>query len=305
MKVVAMVVLVLAACELIVRLFERRLAVDARVPAISKRLAEGEGRRVLVLGNSLVRDDVDTDILETEMRAQGVAPIHIERVYLPATLINDWYYAFKHHFVDAGRLPDMLILCFAKHHLQDYPIQRSLIARYHSSLRDIPQIFEEDVPDFDGRIEFLLSAWSASFTHRTGVERRVFDGVIPHYRESALRINRFLNDDALSRQRGNYQPTYRGLEQLIKVAEGHGVRVILVALPVQSSYPIAPEIKSLAETGGATLIDSRSVAGLSEESYADEVHMSSTAAAVYSHFLARQLADHLKRTPGAETYLQQ
>lgn len=294
-KVIAMVLVLMAVCELGVRVFEKRLAVDAKTPALSKRLAEAEGQRVLVFGNSLVRDNVNPDILAAGMKEQGVAPMHIERIYLMNTIINDWYYAFKHHFVDPGRLPDVLVVCFSNNHLQDSSIQRSLVARYHSSFRDLPQIFSEDVRDFDGRIEFLFSGYSASYTHRTGVERRVLDLTIPHYRESALRINRALTA-AVKMRRGNYlQPTHHRLERLIHLAESHGVRVILVAVPVESPYPIDPQIMNTVETAGVTFIDTRVVEGLSKESYADGMHMNSDGATHYSRFLARQLAEHLKR----------
>jgi hypothetical protein len=293
-KVILMVVAALAACELIVRVFERRLSVDAKIPELSKRLAEGEGRLVLVLGNSLVRDGVNPDILEAEMRAQNVGPIHIERTYMMNTIVNDWYYAFKHHFVDTGRLPGVLVICFSNNHLDDALIQRPLVARYYSGLRDIPQIFSEDVKDFDGRVEFLLSAWSASFTHRTNVERRALDTVIPHYRETATRINDSLTDEVTKRAH-DYQPTYRRIEQLIRLAEDHGVRVVLVAMPVESPYRINPQINRAVETTGATFIDSRAAEGLSKESYTDGMHMTSDGAAIYSRSLARQLADYLKR----------
>ena len=292
-KVILLIATVLAACELGVRVFERRMAVDVKAPAISKRLSEAEGQRVLVLGNSLVRDNVNTDILEAEMRAQGVSSVHIEKVYLMNTVINDWYYAFKHHFVDAGRLPDVLVICFSNNHLEDSTIQRPLVARYYSSARDIPQIFADDVPDFDGRVEFLLSAWSASFTHRTGVERRILDTFIPHYRESVMRINDALTDEA-NKHRGDYQPTYHRFERLLRMAQEKGIRVLLVAVPVESPYPIDPQIESTLETNKVTFIDTRKVDGLSKDSYVDGMHMNSGGANVYSHLLAQRLADYFR-----------
>jgi hypothetical protein len=293
-KTVLMALAVLAVCELGVRVFERKFSVDARIPELSKRLAGGEGQSILVFGNSLIRDGVNTDILEAEMRAQGVAPIHIERAYLMNTIINDWYYAFKHHFVDTGRLPGLLVVCFSNNHLEDASIQRPLVARYYSSARDIPQIFADDVLDFDGRVDFLISSVSASFTHRTNVQRRLLDILIPHYRESATRINNALTDEAIKRSRG-YQPTYRRLEEFIRMAEEHGVRVMLVAMPVESPYEINPQIKRTAETTGVTFIDSRLTEGLSKESFVDGMHMNSGGATIYSRHLARQLADYLKQ----------
>lgn len=288
-----MVLAALAACEAGVRFFERRLSVDAKIPALSNKMVESEGRLVLVLGNSLVRDGVNTDILEAEMKAQGVGSIHLERVYLMNTIVNDWYYAFKHHFVDTGRLPGVLVLCFSNNHLEDGSIQRPLVARYYSGPRDIPEIFSKDVKDFDGRIDFLLSAYSASFTHRTNVERRALDTVIPHYRETATRINSALTGEARERS-PDHQPTYRRLEQLIRMAQDHGVRVVLVAMPVESPYEINSQLRRAAETAGAAFIDSRAAEGLSKESYVDGMHMTGDGAAIYSRSLARQLADYFK-----------
>lgn len=290
-NVVLMVVLVLAVCELGVRVFERRSSVHLTAPAISKQLAAGTGQRVLVFGNSLVKDNVKTDVLNEEMSAQGITPVHIERIYLMNTRINDWYYAFKHHFIDTGRAPNVLVLCFSNDHLEDSPIQRSLVARYHSSARDIPEIFSDDVPDFDGRVEFLLSAWSASFTYRSNVQRRALDWIVPHYHGSLTRINSALKEE-VGKQQVNYQPTYRRLDKLLRMAASKGVRVILVAMPVQSPYPLDSPIKRTSEAAGAVFIDTRTVEGLSEDSYIDEMHMNEHGATRYSRFLARQLVEY-------------
>lgn len=300
LKVILVVLLVMTACELAVRAFESRLA-DLNAPAASKRLMEGEGQRVLVLGNSLVRDDVNTQVLEEELRAQGVGPLRVEKAYLQNTVVSDWYYAFKSHFIDTGRLPDTLIICYANHHLQDYVIQRPFVARYYSGARDIPEIFRQDVTDFDGRVEFLLSAVSASFTHRTGIQRRVLDLLIPHYRVAAVRINYYLNA-VINTKLAKYQSTYHRFERLVRLAESHGIRVIVVAMPVKNFYPIAPEIKNIAETNGVTLIDARFVEGLNEENYSDTMHLSRDGSYIMSRSLARGLAEYLKR-PSAQTSL--
>jgi hypothetical protein len=300
-KVLCVVLLALAVCELGVRVFERRLSVDEKASVVSQQLAEGEGLRVLVLGNSLVRDGVNERLLEEEMRRQGVAPLRVERAYLMNTVINDWYYAFKHHFVDTGRLPDALVLCFAHHHLQDYAIQPATVARYYSGVRDLPQIFNEEVRDFDGRVEFLLYGWSASFAHRTNVQRRLLDLLIPHYREHAQRINDSLNNAraASEQQRVDYQPTYLRLERLLKMAQDHNVSVILVAMPWQKPYTLDPRLEAISKAAGINLIDSRHVTQLGRENFNDEMHMNEAGAAIYSRFLAGVLAEQFKRMKDA------
>lgn len=295
-KVILVVVLVFAGCELGLRMVEKRLSVDLRAPAISKKLADGEGQRILVFGNSLVRDNVNTDVLTEELRAQGAGSIHIERVYLLNSIINDWYYAFKHHFIDTERPPDVLVLCFSFDHLRDSRLQRAVIARYHSGVRDIPEIFSDDVKNFDSRVDFLLSAWSASFTYRTNVQRRVLDSLIPHYREGVVSVNNALRDQILNQPVSNVKegPTYHRLGKLLQIAASKGVRVIVVAVPTESSYPLDPVISSKLEAAGVTFIDTRKVAGLSKDSYVDEMHLNHDGATFYSRFLAQQLMGYLK-----------
>ncbi len=295
-----MVVLVLAVCELGLRIFERRSSVHLTAPAISKQLAAGEGQRVLVFGNSLVESNVNPNVLIEEMRALDAAPVHVERIYLLNTRINDWYYAFKHHFVDAGQTPDVLVLCFSQDHLEDSALQRSIVARYYSSVRDIPEMFSDDVQNFDGRVEFLLSKWSAAFTYRASVHRRVLGLFIPHYYESAERINKNAFRVSGDGSPKVTEPTYHRLDKFLRMAANNGTHVILVAVPMQSPYEIDPLIQNTSKAAGAVLLDTRLVEGLNEDSFVDEMHMNTSGATRYSRSLAHQLVNYLKPTSASE-----
>ncbi len=303
-KVVCLVLLVLAGCEVVMRSREQSLSVDLKhireIPAISQELVEGDGTKVLFLGNSLTRNGVDTAVLKKELLGKGVGPVRIERVFPDATNIKDWRYVFKHDFVDTGRLPDFLIICFATAHLQDDQyLQINQLARYFSSPRDIPQIFSEDVRDFDSQVEFILSALSASFTNRTRVRTRVLDALIPHYRESAQHINDSLKA-AADKRRDHAQPTYQRLEQLMALARANGVRIVFVAMPQEKPYTLDPRLKKTVEDAGMTLVDCRAVEGLDQKSYLDEAHLNSAGANIFSRFLADQLALHFQSASASQ-----
>lgn len=300
LKVLCVVALLLAVCELGVRRLEKLTSRDLKVPTIAWRLAEGEGVRVLVLGNSLVREGLRLHLFRQELSEQSVENVRVEFVSSVNTLVGDWYYVFKHHFVDAKLRPDVLVVCFALNHLQDAPIQRTLIARYHSGATDIPQIFVDDVRDFDNRVGFLLSAVFASYANRSNVTRRFLRAFVPHYTESAQRINKALLAGPRA-HREEVQPTYQRLEKLIRMAESHGVRVILVAMPVGSSYEIDARVESLAKDAGTLFIDTRVVPGLGDDGYIDGMHMNNSGAAIYSRFLAHQLAQYLKTSEGGSS----
>ena len=291
--------LVLACGELFVRLRESALSLDVqhirRIPSIAEDMMRGGGGRVLFLGNSMTRNGVDVKIVEQELRAGGLtAPLRIERVYPDATGLAEWYYAFNHYFVAPGRLPDVLIIGFAANDLSDSrPPQPFRLAQYYTAARDVPEVFANDVKDFEGRAEFLLSEVSASFANRTRMRERALDLLIPRYRESAQEINRA---QQVMKKKGGppAAPTYVRLERLGRLAAGRGVRVLLVAMPQREPYELDPQLRPTIERAGMTLIDARAPYGLDGAAFVDEMHVSADGAAVYSRHLARQLASPLR-----------
>lgn len=294
LKVVCLVLAVLLACELLIRGREDALSLDLRhtkeIPAISQQLSEAKENRVLFLGNSMTRYGVNPSVFEDEMRAHGVGPLRVARVFPDATSVTDWYYAFKHYFIDAGHPPDVLIVGFAGGDLQvEHAVEPARLARYYSSARDIPEVFKEDVRDFDGRFEFLLADVSSSFANRTRVRTRVLDSLIPNYRDSAQQLNRAMKMTD-KKNSSNQQPTYRRLEQFINLAKQHGVKVIFVAMPIREPYDLDAQLREKIEAGGMMLLDCRAIEGLGPNDYADELHLNPDGATLYSRFLARQLA---------------
>jgi hypothetical protein len=63
----------------------------------------------------------------------------------------------------------------------------------------------------------------------------------------------------------------------LQLARDHRVQVILVAMPVQAPYLLDPQIVTVAQAAGATLVDCRAVPGLGQERYEDSMHMNAAA----------------------------
>jgi hypothetical protein len=233
------------------------------------------------------------------MEAQRLGPLRVGRVFPDATALPDWYYAFKHYFVDTNRLPDVLIVCFAAKDLEDdHPLEPARLAHHYTATRDIPELFSQDLHDFEGRAEFLISDLFSSYANRTRVRTRVLDNLIPYYRESVQDMNRTLRATKKS-DTGAAAPTYERLERLMTLAHKHNVRVIFVAMPLREEYKLDPQIQRTVEAAGMSFFDFRSVDGIDSVSFIDEMHLTSGGAAVYSHFLARQLAERFPWTTAA------
>ena len=287
-----MIALMLACVEAGTRVFERRIAVGVHTPDAAEKLMQGEGTRVLIMGNSLVRDDVDAVAVEQIVNAERDDHVRVERYYLVSSTMSDWYYIFKNSFLATNRKPDVLVLCFALSHLQDGPITRPEIAHYYSSFSDIADIFTKQIPDFDGRTEFLLSKASLSFAERRGLERRAMDVTIPHYRMSANVVNEALKAKAPPNR---FSATFDDFERLRSLAKDANIPLIIAAMPGKKGYEIPSIVLDLERTGQLALIDDRSMPELDDAGFTDDFHLSSTGMAIFSQRLARQLHPYVAR----------
>lgn len=309
LRVVVVVLLVLVAGEFVVRVCEKSLSLDVthirQIPEISRKMTEGRGTKVLFISNSMLRYGVDPGIFEREMEARRLGPLSVGRVFPDATALPDWYYAFKHYFVDTNRLPDVLIVCFAAKDLQDdLPPVPARLAHNYTSASDIPELFSHDLLDFDNRADFMLADLSSAYANRMRVRTRVLDDLIPNYRESAQVMNR--TQKAMKKSAGEDKdassaPRYQRLQRLIGLARSHHVRVIFVAMPLREEYALDPQIQRTVEAEGMSFFDFRAVDGIDQVSFVDEMHLTPGGASVYSEFLARQLAEHFPWTPRTES----
>lgn len=258
------------------------------IPAAAEELARGDELRVLFLGNSLIREGLDSDAFELAAESQGFGPLRIAHIYPDDTTIAEWPHVFKHFFVKPDLLPDVLVVCFALGHLEDTtPLYPELIGGLYSSLSDIPSIFQHDVIRLNDRVAFVLAQMSAVMTNRGRVAQRVLDTSIPYYREFSRTLN-----EAMREQVGapDSPPTYERLERLTQLASSHGVRLVLAAMPVREPYELDPRLPRLAEGLGASFIDARSVPGLTTDMFQDNLHLTPMGARLYTRFLVHLLS---------------
>lgn len=291
LNVVAVILLVLAGAEISVRFGERFLSQDVRhineIPAISQSLADTKGERVLFIGNSQVRAGINPEVIEQELEAGGLGPVHVERIFPDSTSLPDWYRVFKRYFVGTSRLPEILVLCFSDIALQDNSgVDPTRLGRYYSSLSEMPEIFDQDVRDFESRAELVLASASYSFANRMRVRTRALDLIVPDYRESAQRINRDMKHGSQMTAPRSYQR----LSRFLAMSKEKRVHVVVLAMPQPVVYSLDPQIETIVVGAGMTFLDCRTVAGIGADSFVDEMHLATAGASVYSCFLGRALA---------------
>jgi len=295
-KVVVTVLAVILAAETTLRALDRKLSLDIvhirQIPTIMQEMMEGPRPRLLFLGNSLTRDGIRTDVFLEQMHRHGLEPLTVARAFPDNTQIGEWYYAFRKYAVDAGRIPDVLIIDCPTDQLADtahYSIYG--LASWWTSYRDLPEVFRNEVTVFGDRVEFLIAKHSIAFANRRRVNSRVLHALIPHYSTAARQINQVLRRTMQQAVEAEHiDVTYHRLERLIRLTRQHHVHLVIAAIPTESTYSIDPQLVELLDARGVTFFDCRDTPGIDRSHYRDGFHLNEQGAAIYTTCLADRLA---------------
>lgn len=286
--VVCVVVIALCACELGLRATIARASKDVRhieeLPRIADGLASARKPTVLFLGNSLTRAGVLPDAL-------GLDGAHVALIHPDDTTIGDWLYLYERYVRARGAAPDLVVVGFAADQLSDAPrLDVPRLGGYLGGLALLPQAFDHDVRDADGRTSYLLAWLSTAYANRERVRTEVLARLIPHYKTSAQRLNR------LAKAQRESAPARRGYGRLARFLEtfkGTKTKVVFAAFPVPAKRELDPELAAQIARGGGRLVDLRSLEGLTDRDFPDGYHLSPRGGAVLTRALARRVREML------------
>jgi len=294
------VLLVLLTIEAGLRAIDEMLSLDIihirKIPTITKKMMAGPRPRLMFLGNSMTRRGIREDVFVERMRAHHIEPLTVARVFPDNTQIAEWYYAFKKYAVDAGRIPDFLVINCPTEQLTDLaPYSIYALASTWTRFHDLHEVFQQDITNFGDRVEFLISMYSTAFANRNRVRGRVLYTLIPHYPQAARQINQVLRKSKQeATASGHVAVTYHRLKRLIHLARRHHVQLIIAAIPVIRKYEIDPHLVELLQNEDVPLVDCRRTPGIDQTSFRDGLHLNEQGAATYPRYLADQLAPILR-----------
>jgi hypothetical protein len=294
-RVVLGTILLLFICEGVVRFVEGSLSKDIRhireIPTIVERLQNTQSSRVLFLGNSLTRAGVDLETLRQAIQAPAGKALTLESIYPDDTTICDWYYVYRTFLVNRRVNPDLVVVGYALDHLEDHaPLHMGRLGGYFGGWAALPEAFRYDIPEVGDRVQYALSSTSRLFADQERIRDRLLDFVVPNYRESAQALNSAALQSTRNRQERN-QPTYQRLQRFIRLLQTNGTKLILVAMPLPSSYSIPDALTATVAAEGASLLDLRHVEGLAKEDFPDHYHLSPKGAQIYSSALSTRLRE--------------
>jgi hypothetical protein len=159
---------------------EARIANDhAAVLAIRK----SDKPSVLLVGNSLLLEDIDYARLRDSLRGQAYAV----RFPIEETEYLDWFYGLRRLF-DEGAQPDMVILCINAEHLISSSIRGDYSVYYLFRFRDIPQVRRTIGYDLTKASGLALSRFSIFYAARNNLRNFVLTSTAPAYTEMLRRV---------------------------------------------------------------------------------------------------------------------
>jgi hypothetical protein len=138
---------------------------------------------VLLLGNSLLLQDIDYGRLRNSLQGQAYAV----RFPIEDTEYLDWFYGLR-RFFDEGSRPDIVVLCINAEHLISSTIRGDYSVYYLFRFWDIPQIRRDIGYDLTKTSGLELSRFSLFYAGRNNLRNFVLFRTAHAYTEILQRI---------------------------------------------------------------------------------------------------------------------
>jgi hypothetical protein len=289
-KVLIFLALGLLISEVLLRSVEKRLSGNLQhigeIPSLMDE-AEASGRPALVvLGNSLVNNGIAAEPLGSLYPAGTVIKITPD-----GTRFWDWQCLIRHQILERRNLKvDTLMLGYAWHLLSDQTkVDPSSLGALFCRPGDVLNADEIGLGSVGDMSEFLVASSLRPYALRETLRNRGLALLIPNYQRFTQLAN--VNREA-ARQEGPKQPvfTYRRFTQLAEDLHAHGIRLVIIAMPVRGGYELDEELLALAARGLIVHLDYRAAPGIDASSFKDAMHLTEAGQGVLTSRLVDDLS---------------
>jgi len=294
----AKIVLVLLACliaaDCALRIVDARLSGNIAhietIPDLVQSIGSNAERSMLILGNSLTNNGVDEQII-----ASRLADVSLAKVTPDGTSLWDWRCLLEREVVRRHDVQiDAVVIGFAWHLLSDQTrADASRLGALYCDLNDLARPGSIGLSSFGDIGEFVLARASRIYALRDVLRHRVLSLVVPHYEAYTQQANEARAGRAQQQEAATY--TYEHFSRMVASLQQKGIRLIVIAMPVQTDYELDPELLELAATGTIGLIDLRDAEGLDASMYRDAMHLNARGQQLLSEQLAVQLGGIFKK----------
>jgi len=281
----------------------------ASYPARARDLVSQPGLRVALIGNSATEEAVDLAWVKADLQAKGLGPVDLDLFLADGSGITTWRFMMERYFWRPGLKPDLFVLTYFESRLEDGSEDDiGRLAQFFTTPADWPELFRTDLKNLSERTEFLLSSGWATYAARARIKDRVLALLVPGYKEFTFGLNgaALHHSQRLAEHAAPPSRQYRALNRTLNRAREAGTPICIIAFPMrrttnQPPYGIDPELKRVAEVGGANFIDLRVMPELGFNDYRDPIHLQAPGRAKYSRRLTEILAAELRSVSATGT----
>jgi hypothetical protein len=246
------------------------------------------GSSVLVVGNSLLLEDVNFPVLQ-----QDIGPgIDMRRVVVENTFYLDWYYGLRKLFRH-GAQPDIVVVVLNPLQLTSPIFDGGYSAHFLMDGRDLLNLAKDNGADRNEISEMALEHVSTFYGTRTEIRTWLLDKLLPQL------PNLFRSKPVLPKPLGLNELASRRLAQLRDLCAEHGSRLVVVLPPARLNSGL-DIILPAAEANSVSLLLPINPGVLPSSDYSDNFHLNSHGARKFTPALADALKQMLNRLDTGE-----
>jgi lysophospholipase L1-like esterase len=252
----------------------------------------GEPTSVLMVGNSLLLEAVDTERLKELTSGQ----MQIYPIFLEGTGYYDWLYGLQRLFRERAR-PQVVVLGVGVNSFLSNSVRQDYTPLMLFGMRDSLGAASDLKMDRTATSNLLLAHASVFWDTRSVVRTQILRHTVPHYRELVLllkpqpAIPPALQFQTIANSR---------LEKLRELCEMHGAKLIILLPPTPSSEAAVKQMTIASQNAGVDTLVPIDPTALSAKYYQpDELHLNSEGARLFTSALATFLPQTVDHEPVA------
>ncbi len=255
--------------------------------ALAIRQHPGGRRELLIVGNSLVGQDLDFPALQKGLEPEW----QTHRFWIHATEYEDWYYGLRRLFADGAR-PQAVAITLAAMHWHTSSIRGDYSSLYLFRPVDIPAIGAAAGLDRTKTSDLLFARFSRFYALRSEIHKEVLKVIFPDLPRMYALFKPTMGQPLTAAEvQPVLEPRVKKLEDL---TAKYGARLILIVPPVpRPGQEFHAELKSAAQAAGARAVIPLSCEDLPRRDFEDDVHLTNAGAEVFTERLIGPLREAL------------
>ena len=308
LRVVGAVVVFICVLEIIARVIAPNLDYDRKnihafpetITHLEEKANQSGNPRVVFFGNSLMMHGLDEDIFHEESQKIGGPKTESTKITPVGTAMLDWVYLYRRYFESEESHPDILVVGFVRHHINDQePIKLRRLSRHFVAKRDLPTLWKTDLKDFHQITQSTLCNISALEGDQPEYPLGILYTMVPDYQRGLKQNNRLVEADkkrkakAKAKKEGvtltDPEETYGRMTRFIEQCRAHSVKVIFVPMPQPHVWDFNPEAAKIIQNQGMHTLDARQIDGMTDADFSDGYHLGETGKEKFSRWLAREM----------------